>query len=126
MLRRCIMACLFVVMGCLVLSSRAQERAAATAPSKSSTVVTSSWSASSTPSADTPGAATNTGASSAASLESRLRIEGEERFRTNCSRCHMAPHRFPPRVMATAIRHMRVRALLTDEDMRLILRYMTE
>ena len=37
-----------------------------------------------------------------------------------------APHKFPPRVMAMAIRHMRVRAMLTDEDMRLILNYMTE
>lgn len=55
-----------------------------------------------------------------------LRAEGEKRFRTNCGRCHMAPHRFPPKVMATAIRHMRVRAMITDEDMRLILRYMTE
>jgi hypothetical protein len=38
----------------------------------------------------------------------------------------MAPHKFPPRVIATAIRHMRVRATLTDEDMRLILHYMTQ
>jgi hypothetical protein len=29
-------------------------------------------------------------------------------------------------VMAVAIRHMRVRAMITDEDMRLILRYMTQ
>jgi hypothetical protein len=29
-------------------------------------------------------------------------------------------------VMAAAIRHMRVRALITDEDMRYILRYMTQ
>jgi mono/diheme cytochrome c family protein len=58
--------------------------------------------------------------------ENNLRIEGEQRFRTNCGRCHMAPHKFPPRMMATIIRHMRVRATLTDEDMRIILRYMTE
>jgi mono/diheme cytochrome c family protein len=60
-----------------------------------------------------------------AAMESSLRIEGEKRFRTNCSRCHMAPHKFPPRVMATAVRHMRVRATLTDEDMRFILYYLT-
>lgn len=58
--------------------------------------------------------------------EAALRIEGEKRFRTNCGRCHMPPHKFPPRVMATAIRHMRVRAMLTEEDMRLILKYMTQ
>jgi cytochrome c5 len=58
--------------------------------------------------------------------ERTLRLEGEKRFRANCGRCHMAPHKFPPRVMATAIRHMRVRALITDEDMRLIRLYMTQ
>jgi len=54
------------------------------------------------------------------------RYEGEKRFRANCGRCHMAPHKFPPRMMATIVRHMRVRATITDEDMQLILRYMTE
>jgi len=54
------------------------------------------------------------------------RLEGEKRFRTNCGRCHQPPHKFPPRVMASAIRHMRVRALITDEDMKLILQYMTQ
>jgi hypothetical protein len=38
----------------------------------------------------------------------------------------MAPHKFPPRMMATIVRHMRVRATITDEDMHFILRYMTE
>ena len=53
-------------------------------------------------------------------------IEGEKRFHNNCGRCHMAPQKFPPRVMAMVIRHMRVRATITDEDMRLILKYMTQ
>jgi cytochrome c5 len=54
------------------------------------------------------------------------RIEGEKRFKANCGRCHMAPEKFSPRMMATILRHMRVRATLTDEDTRLILRYMTQ
>jgi mono/diheme cytochrome c family protein len=58
--------------------------------------------------------------------ESAMRIEGEKRFRVNCGRCHMAPHKFPPRTMATIVRHMRVRAMITDEDMQLILHYMTQ
>ena len=53
-------------------------------------------------------------------------FEGEKRFRANCGRCHMAPHKFPPRMMATIVRHMRVRAMITAEDMQLILGYMTE
>jgi cytochrome c5 len=55
-----------------------------------------------------------------------MRLEGEKRFHANCSRCHAAPPKFPPRMMATIVRHMRVRATITDEDMRLILYYMTQ
>ena len=55
-----------------------------------------------------------------------MHVEGEKRFRSNCGRCHAAPPKFPPRMMATIVRHMRVRATITDQDMRLILRYMTE
>jgi cytochrome c5 len=59
-----------------------------------------------------------------ASADSRL--EGEKRFHSNCGRCHLAPPKFPPRMTATIIRHMRVRAMITDEEMRLILKYMTQ
>jgi cytochrome c5 len=55
-----------------------------------------------------------------------MRLEGEKRFRANCGRCHAAPHKFPPRMMATIVRHMRVRATITDEDMRLVLYYTTQ
>jgi cytochrome c5 len=55
-----------------------------------------------------------------------MRLEGEKRFRANCGRCHAAPQKFPPRMMATILRHMRVRATITDEDMRLVLFYMTQ
>ncbi|MGH9497540.1 MAG: c-type cytochrome [Terriglobales bacterium] len=55
-----------------------------------------------------------------------MRVEGEKRFRANCGRCHAAPQKFPPRMMATILRHMRVRATITDEDMRLVLYYMTQ
>ena len=55
-----------------------------------------------------------------------MRVQGELRFRTNCGRCHAAPHKFPARMMATIVRHMRVRATITDEDMRLVLFYMTQ
>jgi cytochrome c5 len=55
-----------------------------------------------------------------------LRVQGEQRFRANCGRCHAAPQKFPPRMMATVMRHMRVRATITDQDMRLVLFYMTQ
>jgi mono/diheme cytochrome c family protein len=55
-----------------------------------------------------------------------LRVQGEQRFRANCGRCHAAPQKFPPRMMATVLRHMRVRATITDQDMRLVLFYMSQ
>jgi cytochrome c5 len=55
-----------------------------------------------------------------------MRTQGEQRFSANCSRCHAAPHKFPPRMIATIVRHMRVRATITDEDMRLVIFYMTQ
>jgi mono/diheme cytochrome c family protein len=55
-----------------------------------------------------------------------MRVEGERRFQANCGRCHAAPEKFPPRMMGTIVRHMRVRALITDEDMKLVLFYMTQ
>lgn len=56
----------------------------------------------------------------------KMRVEGEKRYHANCGRCHAAPQKFPPRMMATVLRHMRVRATITDEDRRLILFYMTQ
>jgi cytochrome c5 len=114
-----IVGCLLIALAGLAVSGIAQERAAS-----STKVITVSVSS------DADKALTNSmsppNKEGAAALESGLRIEGEKRFRANCGRCHMAPHKFPPRVMATAIRHMRVRATLTDEDMRFILHYMTQ
>ena len=55
-----------------------------------------------------------------------MRTQGEQRFHANCGRCHVAPQKFPARMMKTIVRHMRVRATITDDDMRMILFYMTQ
>jgi hypothetical protein len=55
-----------------------------------------------------------------------MRVAGEQRFRANCGRCHAAPQKFAPRMMGTILRHMRVRATITEQDRRLILFYMTQ
>ena len=55
-----------------------------------------------------------------------MRVEGERCFHANCGRCHAAPQKFPPRMMGTVLRHMRVRATITEEDQRMILFYMTQ
>jgi hypothetical protein len=52
--------------------------------------------------------------------------DGERRYRANCSRCHQAPPKFAPAATATVIRHMRVRAMITEEDMHAILKFMTQ
>jgi mono/diheme cytochrome c family protein len=65
-------------------------------------------------------------AAASAPEDQSWRVEGEKRFQANCGRCHQSPHKFPPRMVMTIERHMRVRATLTDEDMRLIVRYLTQ
>jgi mono/diheme cytochrome c family protein len=77
--------------------------------------------------APAPGASSASAATGAGqSNEAALRIEGEKRFQANCGRCHQSPHKFPPRMVLTIERHMRVRATLTDEDMRLIVGYLLQ
>ncbi len=53
-------------------------------------------------------------------------FDPNDAYRSNCSRCHLAPRRFPERKMATIMRHMRVRANLTEEEAKGILRFLTE
>ena len=65
-------------------------------------------------------------APSHAMQDDTMRLDGEKRFHSNCARCHASPPKFAPRIMATIVRHMRVRATITDEDTRLILHYMSQ
>jgi mono/diheme cytochrome c family protein len=50
--------------------------------------------------------------------------EGEKRFRTNCGRCHQPPQDLSPREARAVVRQMRVRAMLSAEDERLILKFL--
>jgi mono/diheme cytochrome c family protein len=121
-------ATLALVAGSLV-SAIAQDQKSAPAQSseKGQQMATRAAAANAAPaSTDKPASPGEDSAASGIHDTRTLRLEGEKRFRTNCGRCHMAPPKFPPRAMATILRHMRVRALITDEDRRLILRYMTE
>jgi len=42
--------------------------------------------------------------------------EGQRVFEENCSRCHTAPEGFLPRISGTIVRHMRVRASLSQHE----------
>jgi len=50
--------------------------------------------------------------------------EGEKKFQQNCSRCHNAPESLSPRIAGTVIRHMRVRASISQKDAEAILHYL--
>lgn len=49
---------------------------------------------------------------------------GERVFKQNCSRCHDAPQSFPPQISRSIVRHMRVRASLSAQDERALLKFM--
>lgn len=53
-------------------------------------------------------------------------FDPNDAYKSNCTRCHLAPRRFSERKMATIMRHMRVRANLTEEEAKGILRFLTE
>lgn len=53
-------------------------------------------------------------------------LDADEAYKANCSRCHPAPRKYSERKMATIMRHMRVRANLTEDETEAILRYLTK
>jgi cytochrome c5 len=50
--------------------------------------------------------------------------DGQRVFEQNCSRCHTAPDGFSTRISGTVLRHMRVRASLSQHDEQALLRFM--
>jgi len=49
---------------------------------------------------------------------------GEQAFRQNCGRCHNAPESLSPREVKAVVQQMRVRAMLTQKDAELLLKYL--
>jgi cytochrome c5 len=52
------------------------------------------------------------------------KIDGQQVFEQNCSRCHNTPPGFSPSISVAVARHMRVRAGLSKEDEQAILRFL--
>ena len=50
--------------------------------------------------------------------------EGQRKFDANCGRCHSFPEQLSPSITGTVVRHMRVRANLSAEDEKDILRFL--
>jgi cytochrome c5 len=57
------------------------------------------------------------------SVHTTTERDGQKVFEQNCSRCHNAPQGFSPRISGTVVRHMRVRAGLSAEDEKALLRF---
>jgi cytochrome c5 len=57
------------------------------------------------------------------SRESQSRT-GDQVFMANCSRCHNPPMTLSPRITGTVIMHMRVRARLSQQDEKLLLKFL--
>jgi mono/diheme cytochrome c family protein len=49
---------------------------------------------------------------------------GEEVFHQNCFRCHQEPEGFSPSISRTIVTHMRVRAGLSDPDVKALLEFL--
>jgi cytochrome c5 len=49
---------------------------------------------------------------------------GEQVFHQNCYRCHQEPQGFSPSISGTVARHMRVRANLSDDDYKALLKFL--
>jgi len=57
-------------------------------------------------------------------IRKQPRSEGERVFQQNCWRCHTAPEGFPSRISGTIVRHMRVRASLSQHDEQVLLKFL--
>lgn len=55
--------------------------------------------------------------------QSHEESDGERVFAANCSRCHTAPDGFSQHISGTVVRHMRMRASLSAEDEKALLRF---
>lgn len=76
------------------------------------------------PTSATQTAPHSSGKQTTASQSSVHSDDGQRVFEQNCSRCHTAPDGFSPRITGTVLRHMRVRASLSQHDEQELLRFM--
>ena len=61
-----------------------------------------------------------------AARTTQVEDEGQRVFEQNCSRCHATPEGFSSRISGTIVRHMRVRANLSEHDEQVLLKYFNQ
>lgn len=49
---------------------------------------------------------------------------GQKVFEQNCYRCHQVPEGFSPSISGTVAKHMRVRANLSDDDYKALVKFL--
>jgi mono/diheme cytochrome c family protein len=68
--------------------------------------------------------APSTGTPAAHAQPAKPQSDGERVFKQQCARCHTPPDGFSTHISGTIVRHMRVRASLSQEDERALLRFL--
>ncbi len=58
--------------------------------------------------------------------QSSKRPDGEEVYKTNCTRCHNTPPSLNERQARVVVAHMRVRANLTERDANAVMHYLAD
>ncbi len=53
-------------------------------------------------------------------------VSGDDAYKQNCTRCHAEVSKVKDRMTNTIVRHMRVRANLTQDEAKAILEYLTQ
>ena len=53
-------------------------------------------------------------------------VDPDDAYKNNCMRCHSAVRQYSPRMTATIVMHMRVRANMTEEETQAILQYLAD
>lgn len=53
-------------------------------------------------------------------------VDPDDAYKNNCMRCHSAVRPYSPRMTATIVMHMRIRANVTAEESQAILQYLAD
>ncbi len=62
----------------------------------------------------------------AAAYASGAGLDGEQVYRSNCTRCHITIHTYPEKMSRSIVRHMRIKAQLTKAEADAVLGYLAD
>ncbi len=52
--------------------------------------------------------------------------DGEGVYKSNCTRCHITIRTYPKKMSRSIVRHMRIKALLTESEAEAVLAYLSD